>query len=79
VIESVHPESGWLMPESYDTAMPQDWFDLVIAKTGTSPYGHIVWSYDSFIGGSTNIFGLPYPTDEIGLEILQRLAAGIRP
>ena len=69
---------GFPMPHSYDTAVPQDWFDMVLKRI-ESPYGHIVWSYDNYVGGHTNIFGLPYPVDEIGLEILQRLAVRIIP
>ncbi len=66
------------MPDSYDIATPQDWFDMVCNRTGQNPYGHIVWSYDDFLDGKSNIFGLPYPVDEVGLEMMQRLVAGIR-
>ena len=32
--------------KTFDTSLPQPWFDCVIAKTNVSPFGHIVWCYD---------------------------------
>ncbi len=32
--------------KNYDTAIPQDWFDVAIKVSGLNPQGHIVWSYD---------------------------------
>lgn len=31
---------------TFDTALPQDWWDYVRNKTGRSPSGHFVWAYD---------------------------------
>ena len=35
---------------TYDTAMPQGWFDEAI-KFGVNPCGHIVWGYDHGLYG----------------------------
>ncbi len=32
--------------KTYDTAIPQDWFDVAIKVSGLNPQGHVVWSYD---------------------------------
>jgi len=50
---------------TYDTALPQDWYDEATNLTGINPSGHIVWAYED---GS--IFGTAYPVDVIGELVL---------
>jgi hypothetical protein len=33
--------------KTYDTAMPQGWFDRVIKHLDFNPCGHVVWCYDN--------------------------------
>ena len=56
--------------ETYDTALPQPWFDAVISMTrfdkdeGFNPSGHIVWGY------STGYWGEPIALTLAGESIL---------
>jgi len=57
---------------SYDTALPINWVDDVMEKTGQYPYG-IVWLYDDkgLLGPKCGIFGRPYPVSMSGYWILK--------
>ncbi len=69
------PDYVWFhMPQGFDTALPQTWVDRIVKETGHNPVGHFVWSYDNYRDGSTNMMGLPFPTDLDGIEILSKLA-----
>ncbi len=56
--------------ESFDWAMPQDWFELAVGVSGDNPSGHVVWSYD---GGS--MFGQPVGIDPNGDRIVRMMDA----
>lgn len=45
---------------SFDTALPQGWFDEALSLTAINPSMHVVWSYDY------DLFGAPQPVDAIG-------------
>uniref|UniRef100_A0A6M3L133 Uncharacterized protein n=1 Tax=viral metagenome TaxID=1070528 RepID=A0A6M3L133_9ZZZZ len=49
----------------YDFALPQSWFEEVMATTGCKPLGHIVWCYDG------SMFGYPYAMDMYGWWVLR--------
>lgn len=49
---------------NFDTTLPIDWVRDFQAKTGTSPVGHFVYSYD------INIFGEPLPITRTGKILL---------
>ena len=55
---------------SYDTALPQAWWDEANNRTGINPVGHVVWSYDPPHG----LFGAPRAVDEVGDSIIGILA-----
>lgn len=57
---------------SFDTALPQDWFDAVIKITGQNPSGHIVWNYD------LSLMGHPQAIDYIGDQIIGAYASQVR-
>ena len=50
---------------TYDTALPQDWYDEATNLTGINPSGHIVWAYED---GA--VFGSAFAVDAIGELIL---------
>lgn len=54
---------------SYDTSLPQAWFDNCLKITGLSPHSNIVWCYDK----PSTIFGRPISINHIGDWILARL------
>lgn len=56
----------------YDTALPQEWVDMIKKETGIYPAGHFVWSYDM-----SKVWGEPAPIDEIGWQICHTM--GIKP
>jgi len=58
---------------TFDTALPQDWWNLADQRTGMNPAGHVVWSYPP---GS--LFGYPRAIDEVGDQILGMLAGSVR-
>lgn len=41
--------------KSFDTSLPQSFFDYVEKKLGVNPYGHVVWCYDA----PNEIWGAP--------------------
>jgi hypothetical protein len=57
---------------SYDTALPIDWVNDVMEKTGRFPYG-VVWLYDGkgLLGPKCGIFGRPYSVSMYGYCILK--------
>jgi hypothetical protein len=56
--------------ETYDTALPQEWFDRVLRHINKNPSGHIVWSYDRWDENISNTFGFPVAVTPIGRYIL---------
>jgi len=62
---------------TYDTAVPQDWFDRVLAATKRSPFGHVVWAYRWKLADGTEVeslFGEPVAVDAMGVIILADMA-----
>ncbi len=57
---------------TFDTALPQDWFESVNRFTGKNPAGHIVWVYD------TSLMGQPQAVDYIGDQIIGAYASVVR-
>lgn len=54
-------------PKTFDTALPQDWFDR-FQQLMKEPPRDVVWSYDP----PTTLFGLAYPlTDEAETKVLE--------
>jgi hypothetical protein len=51
--------------KTFDTALPQDWVDEVVRRTGFDPFGHFVWSYDA-----PRTFGMAMPVTDVGVVIL---------
>lgn len=51
--------------KSYDTAIPQEWWDRFHAKTGEAPNGIIVWGYDN-----ASVFGKPVALTDRGEYLL---------
>ena len=56
----------------YDTALPIDWIDEVMEKTGMYPAG-VVWLYDDngILGTKCAIFGRPYAVTMFGYWVLK--------
>lgn len=44
---------------SWDYAIPQEWFDAFLARTGVNPFGRIVWCYDG-----AGVFGKAVALDD---------------
>jgi hypothetical protein len=51
--------------QTYDTALPQSWFEEMWSITGDSPLPHFVWCYDG-----NSILGYPRPLTARGLVML---------
>lgn len=58
---------------SYDSALPQAWWDVAMKRTGVNPAGHVVWSYDE----PHTIGGAPRAIDDTGDMILGILAGSV--
>ena len=58
--------------KSFDTALPQDWYDLVYDRLNVNPSGHVVWCYDD------SMFGYPRAIDDEGDRIVGIMAGGAR-
>jgi hypothetical protein len=58
---------------TYDTAIPQEWYDSVYTRTGINPSGHIHWCY-----ADSRTWGEPIATDAIGAAIMVKVAANPR-
>ena len=56
---------------TYDTALPQDWFDDVIRMCDHNPGDHIVWSYDD------SLMGEPVALTLCGESIVGMMRGGI--
>lgn len=56
----------------FDTALQQDWVDMVRRDFGENVVGHFVWSYDV-----VGIFGYPAPITAEGDRIDERLASAL--
>lgn len=54
---------------TYDSALPQPWFEEVLHYTGVNPIGHIVWSYDK----KAPAFGRPFSVTLKGWQLLQMM------
>jgi hypothetical protein len=55
---------------TYDTALPQGFFDECLRLTGFSPFGRMVWGYPPGV-----LYGLPLPIKLEGLILLQLMDA----
>lgn len=51
--------------KTFDTALPQGWWDRFYQETGENPCGHFVWSYDK-----ATWLGAPEPVTEHGDALL---------
>jgi len=69
-----HERARGIGLESYDTSLPQDWYDKVFEHCDKNPCGHVVWCYDDFDGGTANIFGYPVAITQTGRQILGIMA-----
>jgi hypothetical protein len=76
-----NPLAGWsyVLPKSYDSALPQAWVDKVYALTGKwAPHEGIVWSYDDRPDGTSTLFGYPAARTEAGAALLASLPEDLR-
>ncbi len=55
--------------KTYDTAIPQYFFDAATSAGLGNPGGHIVWGYDDILYG-----GEPVPLTRVGERILATMA-----
>jgi hypothetical protein len=64
-VTSIDQAAARLGLRSYDTALPQEWVNDFTARTGTSPAGRFVWSYDGSL-----MFGAPVALDDEARKLL---------